>query len=322
MIDKYRRTSLFLPLPAFFSLLGIIFCAWRANGETFNICFSTGCTLFQDMTINGISMWYIGLLVFAIFFIFSVTGRLLLAKISTAIALFIDAILLTIMLYIAPCTSCIIIAFFFGCIYISFRTIYSRNKISAFKSVLFIVWSLLFIANLGFLLKSESSNYIIYGPEKASIKMYFAPSCKSCREGVIALAANNNVAFYPVNNDKNDVYLIALMAKYIKAGKNIEEALNEAFLAKKEDYELNYFSYGTLLLHFRLLKNKAHVIEASGGAIPYFEFKGLPKALINGDNGKKLSFKNERANSNSDYRLPIELELEGSCGGEDAKPCP
>lgn len=323
MIDKYRRLPLFMPLPAFFSLLGIVFCAWRASGVNNGVCISTGCVLFQDMTINGLPMWWIGLAVFVVFLICACSGRVQLAKFGTSVALFIDAILLSIMLFIAPCLSCLVIALLFACTYISFRVVANSNNIKAFKSVLLILWTILFIGNLGLILKGESSNWILYGDEKANINMYFAPSCKSCREGIMALAENSNVAYFPVADDENDIHLIALMAEAIKSGKNIKDALNDAFLDKKENYKIDYYSYATIKLYLHLLKNKAHVIISSDGILPYFEIKGLPKALL----VKKTESMRELApsnniNSNSDYSLPMELYIEGSCGGEDTPPCP
>ena len=42
------------------ALLGAAFCAWSALGNEVNLCVTAGCSLYQDTTLAGISLWWLG----------------------------------------------------------------------------------------------------------------------------------------------------------------------------------------------------------------------------------------------------------------------
>jgi len=42
------------------ALLGMLFCIWTALGNEVAFCVTAGCSLYQDLVIGGLSMWWIG----------------------------------------------------------------------------------------------------------------------------------------------------------------------------------------------------------------------------------------------------------------------
>ena len=48
------------------ALLGMLFCIWTALGNEVAFCVTTGCSLYQDLVIGGLSMWWIGTAAFGV----------------------------------------------------------------------------------------------------------------------------------------------------------------------------------------------------------------------------------------------------------------
>ena len=48
------------------SLLATVFCVWSALGNDVNICVTAGCALYQDFSLGGFSLWWVGVAVFAL----------------------------------------------------------------------------------------------------------------------------------------------------------------------------------------------------------------------------------------------------------------
>ena len=48
------------------ALLGMLFCIWTALGNEVAFCVTAGCSLYQDLVIGGLSMWWIGTAAFGV----------------------------------------------------------------------------------------------------------------------------------------------------------------------------------------------------------------------------------------------------------------
>ena len=96
------------------------FCIWSALGNEVNLCVTSGCALFQDTSIAGISLWWAGGITFAALAAAALMGAAQLGMVLAGFALLGDIGLLLLMAVTAPCVSCLIVAFT-GCCFASFR---------------------------------------------------------------------------------------------------------------------------------------------------------------------------------------------------------
>ncbi|MBQ1330375.1 MAG: hypothetical protein IIY31_01835, partial [Desulfovibrio sp.] len=48
------------------SVTALAFCVWVKTGNSFDICFTEGCTLYADASFAGVSLWWFGALAFGL----------------------------------------------------------------------------------------------------------------------------------------------------------------------------------------------------------------------------------------------------------------
>lgn len=201
----------------------------------------------------------------------------------------------------------------------------------------------MFIVNVGAVARSQSALWpITENGDEATVRMFFSPSCPSCREGVALLSGHVDVAFYPLAENDNDIYKVANMRRLLDTGMNLAEALAQSQEALRPS-GLGAWSPDLLWLRFRMLRNKAHVFSSGAQTVPFFEYHGLPAMLV------KQSKKNSSAQSQAtppqapasqsqslppapepplaappqlgtDAELPLDPQVAGQCGGP--APCP
>lgn len=319
-----------MPVPLFVALLGVAFCAWSASGNALNLCVTTGCSLFQDLTVGGISMWWIGVAGFGILALLALSGRPGLGLLGAGVGLVLDCLLLVLMLLTAPCAGCLVAALLFALTYAAFRQHAApRRQARLGRSFLLATWTVLCIINIAGIARSALGTWPLYGAEDSSMRIYFSPSCSACREAIAALSGKANVVFFAVNEDDRDVTTIALMEKALARGATVQAALTSALAVERPTGEVSQYSLSMLALRFRLLCNKARVF-AAGGQLPYFEFKGLPAAFTDKNAASRSrspssvspSASQPGGSGSTDYALPIDTGLAGACGGANAAPCP
>ena len=275
-----NRSHAILAGPLFFALLGTAFCVWSALGNDVNFCVTTGCTLYQDFTVAGISLWWFGTAAFGALAGLSLLGAAEWARIVAALAILGDICLLLLMAFTAPCISCLVAALLFAIIYFLLRrepAPQSRMRPEGRRhSVLLWVWAALFVVNVGAVARSQADVWpILDESENPVTRMFFSPSCRYCIEGINALSGNVDVAFYPLAETEADVWKVARMRALLDEGLNIAQALAQS---QKVQEPSGFASWrpGMLLLRFRLLRNKAHVFAAGSQGVPFFEQRGLP----------------------------------------------
>ena len=59
------------------ALLGMLFCIWTALGNEVAFCVTAGCSLYQDLVIGGLSMWWIGTAAFGVLACLALLGAVL-----------------------------------------------------------------------------------------------------------------------------------------------------------------------------------------------------------------------------------------------------
>lgn len=322
------------------ALAAAAFCVWSALGNEVNLCVTAGCSLYQDSTVAGISLWWIGTGIFAALCFLALLGAARWGRALAALALAGDVALLLVMALTAPCISCLVVAVFFVLVYMSFRqaaTARSRSG-KAGRSLLVLAWSLLFIINLGAVARSQANVWpITDNHDNATVRMFFSPSCSSCREGVAILSGHVDVAFYPLAENDADVHRVAQMIRLLDQGDSMAEAIS-----RSQDVTvpsgLGSWSPDMIWLRFRMLRNKAHVFMSGSQTVPFFEYHGLPSMLVKqtknagsrapgssalpagGFSGMPGTGYGQGQPGNAGDALPLEPQVAGQCGGP--APCP
>ncbi|HIW01394.1 MAG TPA: hypothetical protein H9894_09455 [Candidatus Desulfovibrio intestinipullorum] len=267
---------------------GILFCLWVYAGTGEQVCFTAGCSLYQQSSVAGLPLWWIGVAGFAVLGLLALAGKLALAYMAAWLGLLIDAGLLALMLLTAPCFNCLIVAVLLMAAFVSLRRGVQDRSWSAQKqgrSVLVLVWSFFFICNVGIVLKSSVPLWDISdNAEDASVRMFFSPSCSKCRQGVAQLSGNIDVAFYPVAETDWDVKRIAHMQESLAGGMNMYEAFMASSTVERPT-TLELYSPSMIALRLKLLCNMAHIYMDGGRVVPYIEYRGLPAFLDRENSG-------------------------------------
>lgn len=326
-----KKMNAILTGPFFLALLATAFCVWSALGNDVNICVTTGCTLYEDFSIGGISLWWFGAGAFAFLAILAILGQSAAGRLFAGLFLLGDICLLLLMALTAPCVSCLVAAVFFALCYWLFRHAGASTQKGAEPpraSALLWIWLALFVVNLGQVARSQLDIWPILDESgEARANMFFSPSCRYCVEGINALSGNVEMAFYPIADSSEDVYKLAKMVECLDKGMNLAEAMGQSQDAVSPGLWAN-FSPGMLLLRFRLLRNKAHVLAAGSRGVPFFERKGLPPdVLAKVEEREKRSisrlqspgYGNTEPGGLPDATLPVDMGG-GQCG--PGMPCP
>lgn len=259
-------------------LLGIVLCLWSLIDKGTSLCVTTGCTLFQQFSVAGVSLWWFGLAAFLWLLFLLLLGKAQWGMRVAEVCLFLDMLLLLLMLLTAPCMACLGVAVFFALAYLGFRRTFAGGQRLKYSWILW-VWIPLFIANAGAVMRAASDSWPIQGDEEAKLNIYFSPSCPVCREGVFALSGRIDVAFYPVAEDLDDLWVISIMQRRLEAGDTIAEALRAGRRAQLPQTILEMCRWDMYLLGLRLLRNHAHVLAAGSSVLPFVEYRGLPLSL-------------------------------------------
>lgn len=323
-----------LTTPFLAALLATAFCVWSAMGNDVNFCVTTGCTLYQDFSIGGISLWWFGTGAFTLLAACALSGQQGAGRWLAGLFLLGDIFLLALMALTATCVSCLVAAMFFALCYFLFSSqprVKAGQQQKSRRSFLLWLWAALFIINLGFVARSQLDVWPILDESgDPRMRMFFSPSCPYCVEGLNALSGKVNVAFYPVAENNADVYRLAKMQTLLAEGMSIAEALGQS-METTEPEGFEWLKPEIILLRFRLLRNKAHIFSSGSQSVPFFETKGLPADIL----AEVKKRNRERAvrglppagpppatadSGPKDHALPVELEEGQQCGG--AIPCP
>ncbi|MDD6181104.1 MAG: hypothetical protein PUB01_03395 [Desulfovibrionaceae bacterium] len=334
------RRLLWQPLAA--ALAGALFCFWMTL-DSESLCVTTGCALFQDASVGGVSLWHYGMAAFMLLSVLAVSGFGAAGRLASGCCLLGDVLLLALMAATAPCASCLIVALFFALTYGAFRREArpreSRGKTPSASWLLW-AWALLWAINILAAGRNALGPWVMQGdPEQAGIHLYFSPSCPSCIKALKVLSGNIGAAFYPVAETDGDVAAVLRMEQLRRAGSTLYEAQQQAMQEAPELSLWRQWAPEVALLRFRMLRNKAHVLAAGGRAVPYIEYRGLPAHIAQKADAEEMArlrreaaealrdagatprFTPRGREAREDVRIPVDLEgISGSCGG--SAPCP
>ena len=327
VMTRQQSSQGVLPAPLLTALAGVAFCVWSAWGNGLNLCVTHGCTLYQDASIGGISLWWAGAGAFAVLALIALMGRPGYGLFASGLCLVLDIALLALMAVTAPCVGCLLVAVFFALCYVAFRYAHSEGgRLS--RSWLLWAWACLVCVNVGAVVKSEMGPWRMFGPDDDEVRLYFSPSCAACREAVMALGGRVNVGFYPVVEEYADVPRVAIMRAALDKGRNMAEAITQAQQPLPKQGALDILAPDNLLLWLRLTRNKAHVLDAGSLSVPFIEFQGLPTGLVAPRRPMSAAPAPTGQGplaappASTDPSLPIDTGISASCGKPGARPCP
>ena len=322
----------------FFALLGLIWCGYMAF-PTANPapCVTSGCELFRDARIVGVSLWWVGGAYFFLLAILCLRGNRNAVRILAMLALSADAVLLVVMFFTAPCFDCLVVAAIVGlCYYTSLQPAPGSwfTGTAAKPSILLPVWFGLFLGNAVLMADEQIPLYALGNTRTSEVRVYFSPSCKACRDAVSALG--DTAVLHPVMESEEDfdsiVRLAALLRDNVPAHEAILRSINESeptpILAPHE----------LAILRLQLLRNKARLMRQGFRAVPLVQVNGWPGergagASPRGQIPPELSTAPYEA---GDFAVPDHLQhinalpLPGfllnpdvleQCGGDRAVPC-
>lgn len=316
------KTRGFLSAPFFVALLGAAFCVWSARGNDVNFCVTTGCALYQDFRVAGLSLWWIGCGSFALLALLALLGLANAGRRLAALFLLGDVCLLLLMVLTAPCVNCMAAACFFAVVYALFRrgdlaSASQKNDPPTGKSRLLCVWFFLFMINVALVARSWLDVWpILEDTDQPRQRVFFSPSCPHCVKSVNALSGNVETAFYPVAENDADLFKIANMERLLNEGASVAEALDKSLEIEDKGF-IASLRPDLILLKFRLLRNKARVLAASPG-VPFFENLGAPPDVARKIRESEAPSERPKSASTNDV-LPLDDE-----GGQcvSGKPCP
>ena len=184
-------------------------------------------SLYQDLVIGGLSMWWIGTAAFGVLACLALLGAVPAGHFLAGLTLLGDIFLLLLMALTSPCVSCLVVACFFALTYWLFRRALHRDdRRPQERSLLLCAWLVLFVVNAGQVVRMQGEVWSISeNSDQATVRMFFSPSCSACREGIGILSGSVDVAFCPVAENDADVARVERMLLLLEEGKTLKEAV-------------------------------------------------------------------------------------------------
>jgi hypothetical protein len=272
--------SLSIPVPGLiFSLLGLGWCIFMSLGiGTELVCITSGCQVVENVRIFGISPWWAAT---ALFGLMTLLALLRLRTLAALVALFFllgDCLFLLVMLFLAPCTNCLILALLLFCSWIALRSKFTTLVVPRriFAGLMGGLWLLLFLLNLGPVLNEVMAPRLLLANPNSPVSVYISPSCPSCLHA--ARAFDKAASFYAVAENEDDLAMIADLEQRLASGQGLAAALED--MAEQRlagTYQAPVLSFWQeLRLRFSTMRNQARLSRLGYDAVPVIMFEGLP----------------------------------------------
>lgn len=263
-----------------FTLLALAWCGYVAfpSGNP-AACTTSGCALFRDVRILGVSMWWVGGTYFFVLALVCLRGFYSLAWWLARTALLADTFLLLIMLFSAPCLDCLVVALFFPLIYLCLRPLRPGNmrEEAASKRLLVLsLWVGLFVSNAAVATNEMTPLWAIGNPQNNSVRVFFSPSCPYCRDALVYFGPS--VALHPVVEREGDMQAIIRLEYLLAQGTPMEEALRQSRDQNAPVPALSLLPYA--VRYVQTMRNKAAVFRQGHTSLPLININGMPKAWL------------------------------------------
>ena len=277
-MGRFSRRPAKLGASILFCILGIAYCVAVLLGLAEPLCVTNGCSLYQDFSVAGISLWHVGIITFLAIAALCVTRRVWLAVNLSRLTILADCGLLLVMALTTPCLSCLGVAV---CLALVFITLYRASLIYEGynppypRSKLFLAWLLLFAAAVVPCVKELSMPVAWHGPQEASVRLYFSPHCPACMQAIEAAAHSPlPVAYYPEAVDLDELKIIVALEQDLKSGADLAESLRKYRETPPSSLP---FNFSTLKAAWVTLRNRAEVMGLGQGSVPLLLINGVPQ---------------------------------------------
>ena len=280
-----------LVAPIAIAVFGVAYCLFVYLGVGESVCVTAGCSLYKTFTLFGVSMWIFGMVAFVFLTLLMAAGAYTLSLFFARLCILGDCVLLLVMATTSPCLSCLGVALLFALTYFLLRHA-DPNENRGSSSLLFL-WSLLFVSNLVLSAREMLPPEPIYGTSDAPVHIYFSPTCENCLAAMDKFNfGDGQVAYFATSRGDEDLSMLIALSERLNAGQSMPDALRAVKANASERPEF-VWSKDNLLLQWQLLRNKATVIERSGGSVPYITINGLPVSganpeVVPGENLKEV----------------------------------
>ena len=185
------------------SLIGAAYCAASGLGGLDEICLTSGCALYKNVRLAGLSLWWWGALAFLFLGGASFIGKAGLAMWAAVLFVGADLFFLGWLALTTPCISCLGAAFFFALVLFLLRP--SQGAGAKISLIALLAWLFLLSPNLFMSLKEIQGPWPVHGRSDSPVSVYFSPSCPVCLDTIYAMAEKKiDAAFYPVGEAPGD----------------------------------------------------------------------------------------------------------------------
>lgn len=294
---------------AFVAFAGAVFCALNATKNLDAICITTGCEIFKDISVFGISLWWIGTALFISLALLNLLKLPNVALLLAFCAVTIDLGFLLLMVFTAPCVPCL----FFAAILLLIFFMQCSSLKHPFRlfAPLAIIWVLLATPNIFAIISEEMGSWAIHGNKQADVQVFFSPSCTACKKLIPNLTKDNagNITFYPVAEVDDDLERIFVMQKALNDGMSMYVAFNRAVRVTPADVSLPLMT--RLKFQWNLFRNKSKLASIGVTRIPVLITNGVPKSLLTTGQqqektGDTLDFTDDFSGCTEDDSVPCE----------------
>lgn len=257
--------------------LGLLFCALNAAGAKL-LCVSSGCDIYADYTLGGLSINLLGAVFFALLLLLALLAprqplfRRGLWAVLVA-GLLVDALFLLWQIFYWPCVSCLVVAVLLAlCVLgalLAWPTL--RGKIVYLALLLWFAAFMPVAAVAGKELLLQP--WPALGAADAPVAVYFSPTCPACEKTVADILAlpelTGQVAFFPIAKNAEDLQRLAQVL-----GGEGEADLMALFAPVNE-----LPAAPDLSLRWRLARNKMSLARLGGGSVPLVLTPRLVQAM-------------------------------------------
>jgi len=251
------------------ALAGLVLCVAQALGYAEALCVTQGCSLHEDTTVFGLSLWWWGAAAFAGLGVLALWGRAAWAARAGLFCLAADIGLLALMALTAPCLTCLAAGALFLAFYLCVAP--RAGGFGRLGLTVVLVWGLAFSPNLFAVAREAMKPWPLAGPETAAVRLFFTPTCPACRDAVAVMSRLDKpfLGFFPIAGSEEEVRMVARTMEGMAAGLPLPEAL-----ARSGDGEPVEVGLG---LRIRLLKNKVAYLGGRPEGVPHLQINGWPR---------------------------------------------
>lgn len=263
---------------ALLAFAGAVFCTLNATKNFDVICVTAGCEIFKDISVYGISLWWVGTALFLTLALLNIFNYRKLALSLALFAVIADLGFLLFMTFTAPCVPCLIFAAILFILFLMQSTILKSP--SRLIAPVLIVWALFFTPNIFSTINEQMGTWAISGSKQPDVQVYFSPSCPSCKALIPKISKNDsgNIAYYPVVETENDVDAILIMQDALNQGTSMYIAFNRSIRSGATVPETSFWD--RIVLQWNLFRNKSKLASIGVTRIPVLITNGVPSSLL------------------------------------------